>query len=303
MKKLIAITLCAVMALSFTACSNNAPPKDNLQKQSSGDEIANPWVDCKTIAEAEKNVGFTLYAPETIPDGYKQEAIRTMEKSLFEIIYINGINELRFRQGKGSEDTGNIFADYNEYKESNTMTVGSLQVTTKGDNGKVNLATWTDEGYAFAISADGLDNTLISDMIGSMQAEGNEQIPNPYVECETIAEAEKIAGFTMTLPEKTPQGYVQGLIQAMQNEMIQVDYKNGEKEIQIRKAKGNGDISGDYNEYAEKNTLTVGSLQVSTRGNNGKVNVATWVDGEFTYSISGAGFDTTAISDMVSGIR
>lgn len=29
MKKIIAITLCAVMALSVAACSNNSPAKDN----------------------------------------------------------------------------------------------------------------------------------------------------------------------------------------------------------------------------------------------------------------------------------
>lgn len=273
MKKLIAIILSAVIAISVAACSNNSTSKDNLQKRTTGDQIPNPWVDCKTITDAEKNVGFTLYAPEKIPIGYTQEAIRTMEKSLFEIIYVNGKNELRFRQGKGSKD---ISSDYNEYKESNTMTVGNLQVTTKGDNGKVSLATWTDGGYAFAISADGLDNTAISDMISSVKSDAgigdDDEIPNPFIDCATMADAKKTAGFTVTVPSKMPEGYVQDLIQAVKNEMVQVFYKNGEKEILIRKAKGSEDISGDYNEYKESNTITAGSLKVFTRGNDGKVN-------------------------------
>lgn len=308
MKKLIAITLCAVMTLSLTACSNNLPSKDNLQKQTDGDQIPSPWVDCKTITDAEKNVGFTIYAPEKIPADYTQEAIRTMEKSLFEIIYVNGKNELRFRQGKGSKD---ISSDYNEYKESNTIAVGNLQVTTKGDNGKVSLATWTDGGYAFAISADSLDNTAISDMISSVNSDagigGDDGIPNPFIDCATMADAQKTAGFTITVPAKMPEGYVQDLIQAVKNEMVQVFYKNGEEEILIRKAKGSEDISGDYNEYKENNTITVGNLKVFTRGNDGKVNTTTWVDGEYTYSITAnlgeTGLDAAAINDMIGGIR
>ncbi len=145
------------------------------------------------------------------------------------------------------------------------------------------------------------------------QATGGEdvQIPNPFVDCAAMADAEKIAGFNVTLPEEIPEGYTQKLIQAVENEMIQVSYESGEKELIIRKAistaKSGADISGDYNEYKENNTLTVGSLKVSTRGNDGKVNTATWVDGEYSYSITAnlgeTGLDTAAISDMAAAIR
>lgn len=144
--------------------------------------------------------------------------------------------------------------------------------------------------------------------ISGQAAEGDsQQIPDPFEDCKTIAEAEKTAGFTLALPEKLPEGYVQKSIQAIKNDMIQVFYENGEKELLIRKAKGKEDISGDYNKYSENNTITVGSLQVSTRGNDGKVQVATWVKGEYAYSISAgyddAGLDTAVISDLVRGIR
>jgi len=132
-------------------------------------------------------------------------------------------------------------------------------------------------------------------------------MPNPFKECISLQDAEKQAGFKLTLPEKMPEGYSQNVIKTIKKEMVQVLYENGEKEILIRKAKGNDDISGDYNEYSENKTVTVGSLQISTRGNNGKVSVATWVDSEYTYSISVGfeeeGLDATVISDMVSGIR
>ncbi|MFV0326967.1 MAG: hypothetical protein ACK5LF_21745, partial [Bacteroides xylanisolvens] len=64
--------------------------------------------------------------------------------------------------------------------------------------------------------------------------------------------------------------------------------------------------SGDYNEYKENNTLTVGNLTVIVKGNGGKVNLATWVSGEFSFAISvnpgGKGLDNQAINDMISSM-
>ena len=131
-------------------------------------------------------------------------------------------------------------------------------------------------------------------------------MPSPFSEYSSLADAEKAAGFKLTLPEKMPEGYIQKSIETIQNDMIQVFYENGEKEILIRKAKGSDDISGDYNEYRENKKLTIGNLQVSTRGNDGKVSVVTWVDDEYTYSISvgfeNEGLDTSVISDLISDI-
>lgn len=203
MKKIIVYILCAVITLSFTACSNNSPSKDSTQKQTIGDnaQIPNPFVDCKTIADANKIVGFTVVAPKNLPTGYSQDTIRAIKDDLVEIIYVKGEKKISFRQGKDSKD---ISGDYNEYKESNTLTIGSLQVTIKGDNGEVNLAVWTDGDYAYAISSEGLDNNTISDMITSMKsdADDNVQIPNPFIDCATMADAKKQPVLPLLFPQK-----------------------------------------------------------------------------------------------------
>jgi hypothetical protein len=313
-RKFIAITLCAVMAVSFAACSNDkSKPKDDSKKQTSDVEIPSPWVDCESIADAEKLAGFTVILPKTIPDDYTQKTIEAVKDDMVQIVYKTGENQIVFRQSKGSDD---ISGDYTEYKENNTLTVGTLKITAKGNGGKVNVATWVNGEYAFAISANpdgkGLDNQAINDMINSMDTTnassiGDVEIPSPWIDFDTIADAEKLAGFPLTLPSKIPEGYTQKTIEAVENQSLQVIYENDENGIAIRKAKGSEDISGDYNEYSENKTLTVGNLQVSTKGNNGKVNVATWVDGEYTYAVSvcsgEAGFDAAVISDMISGIR
>lgn len=132
---------------------------------------------------------------------------------------------------------------------------------------------------------------------------GSVQIPNPFDDCKSIVDAEKIAGFKMSVPEKMPEGYSQAVIQAIQNEMIQIIYKDGDNEILIRKGKGSEDISGDCNEYKENYTMAAGKLQVSIRGNDGKVHVATWTEAEYTFAITCNSMDKAVISDMVSGIQ
>ena len=316
MKKLIIITLCAVITLSFAGCSNHFPSKDDPRKQASGGsqtiggnvEIPSPFVDCETMTDAEKTAGFNVAVPEKIPEGYAQKLIQAVKNDMIQVFYKNGEKEILIRKAKGSRD---ISGDYNKYKENNTMTVNSLKVSTRGNDGKVNVAVWGNGEFTFAVLADGLDSTAIGDMIKNMNSDtgigGNVEIPSPFVDCETMADAEKTAGFNVAVPEKMPEGYARKLIQAVKNDMIQVFYENGENEITVRKAKGSEDISGDYNEYKESGTVTVGSLKVFARGNDGKVNVATWVNGEHTYSITvnpgGTGLDAAAINEMAGGIR
>lgn len=313
MKKLIALTLCAVMSLSFAACTNHSTPKDDSSKQSIGKdiEIPNPWVDCATIADAEKLAGFAVILPKTIPDGYTQKSIAATKDGMIQIIYENGENQITFRQSKGNDDISGI---HTEYKENNPLTIGSLKVTAKGNGGKVNVATWVNGEYSFAILANpdgkGLENQTINDMIRSMDTAADSlavQPASPFIPFKTLAEAEKLAGFSVTLPEEIPEGYTQKAIEAIENQMLQILFEKGENGIVIRKAKGSEDISGDYNKYSENKTLTVGGLHVLAKGNNGKVNVATWTNGEYTYAVtvgSGeTGFDAAVMSDMISSIR
>ena len=61
---------------------------------------------------------------------------------------------------------------------------------------------------------------------------------------------------------------------------------SGEQMV-IRKASGageNADISGDYNVYNETSTVTVGEYTVTLKGNDQKVNLATWTSGDYAYS-------------------
>ncbi|MGN0168279.1 MAG: hypothetical protein ACI4AB_09580, partial [Acetatifactor sp.] len=116
--------------------------------------------------------------------------------------------------------------------------------------------------------------------------EENVQIPSPFADCETLEEAIGITEFDMVVPE-TLEGYDRPTFQVMSGTMIQVIYRNDKEEsVSIRKALGSDDISGDYNEYAQNRSVSVGELEVSMKGEQELVHLATWTDGGYTYAVS-----------------
>lgn len=130
------------------------------------------------------------------------------------------------------------------------------------------------------ITADGATTTTAEDIVIGE----NTQIPNPFIDCDTLADAAALAGFDIIVPDSV-EGYEERAITAMENDMIQVLYIHGDDEICVRKAEGAEDCSGDYNEYSEEKTVTVGDKEVTLRGSNGKVMVAVWSEGGYSYSI------------------
>ena len=126
---------------------------------------------------------------------------------------------------------------------------------------------------------------------------GTTQVVNPFVKCDDITQAEKLAGFTFTLPT----GFEPTVIRAAENDMIEAIAGNDENEIRIRKANGNEDISGNYNEYAEVQEIEIDTKNVTIKGNDGVINVATWTDGEYTYSIgTTSGLSVDEITTLVA---
>lgn len=113
------------------------------------------------------------------------------------------------------------------------------------------------------------------------------QIPNPFLECETLKEAEKIANFSITVPE-TLSKYPNRTISAIKKDMIQVVYttKKGTHEVCMRKAVGSDDISGDSNDYTENKTFKYHGHTIHTKGDSGKISVTTWKTKNYTYSIT-----------------
>ena len=133
------------------------------------------------------------------------------------------------------------------------------------------------------------------------------QIPNPFVEVKNLDEASKIAGFTLEVPE-TYEDYKQQVIQAIENDMIEVIYleeESGYEGLRIRKAKGTDDISGDYNEYKNVETVKVGDYDVTEKSDGKNIFVTTWTDGTYSYAIDidRAELSKEDIENLISNIK
>ena len=128
-------------------------------------------------------------------------------------------------------------------------------------------------------------------------------IANPFVDCQTMETAAEVAGFEFRTPEQV-EGISEKKIQAVDQEMIQVIYSADENQILIRKAPGTRNISGDYNNYQKEETITVDERQVTLKGNDGVISLATWSANDYSYSIYvSAGMAQDSIVSLVQAIH
>lgn len=110
------------------------------------------------------------------------------------------------------------------------------------------------------------------------------QIPNLLTAHDSLAELAKAVGFDIKALT-VPAGYEADAYIDISGELAEVFYVKGDDTLVYRVSRGEGDNSGDYNIYSNKKTVDVNGVSVELRGND-KVNVATWSNGGFAYSVS-----------------
>ncbi len=167
MKRILALALSATMVLTLAACASAMASGDaTLDNGSFGEygmiersnigggsvQIANPFVDYKSLDDAARAAGFTLTAPEAVEGWNGEKVIQVMSDSMIQIIFHDGDdNRLFVRKEAGSAD---ISGDYNSYAEVKTVSVNGCGVTAKGNGGTVSTAIWANGGYSFAVTSD-----------------------------------------------------------------------------------------------------------------------------------------------------
>lgn len=125
------------------------------------------------------------------------------------------------------------------------------------------------------------------------------QIPNLLTAHDSFAELAKAVGFDIKALT-VPAGYEADAYIDISGELAEVFYVKGDDTLVYRVSRGEGDNSGDYNTYYNKKTVDVNGVSVELRGND-KVNVATWSNGGFAYSVSAKqGISETEVAAVVS---
>ena len=105
------------------------------------------------------------------------------------------------------------------------------------------------------------------------------------------------------MPGSLPDSYRFDGVQLLGSDFIQIFYKSGDHEILYRMAKGDEDISGDYNVYTDVKTVKAGDVSVTVR-RGAHTTGAIWTDQGYSFSIY-ADSDLTedAVLAIVKSVR
>lgn len=103
----------------------------------------------------------------------------------------------------------------------------------------------------------------------------------------SMQQATELTGFDMRVPEgKAP--YTEKTISVIGEDMIEVAYFKEEPfavGYSIRKARAEGDISGDYTEYAESKEVNFEGRKLTLKGEAGTYSLALWEENGFSYAV------------------
>lgn len=135
MKRTIAFVLCTMVVLTMCGCGKNNEVSIINDTSAPEEEIIgmpNPFVE-GLLEESIQLAGFDFSVPEQIA-GYAHRTILSIEDELIQTYYYND----------------DVSGDYNTYSEVHFLNIGDLQVTVKGENHMIYVATWTDSSYSFS---------------------------------------------------------------------------------------------------------------------------------------------------------
>ena len=282
MKKLITLVLCAALAVPVTvgamAANTDAPdiapaPAEELKSgytlRVDGKDTGADVCVIVPLREVAEKLGFTITwnGDNTIGiDDGTMHSVITVGKDLYQVT--TSIEDMDGMSAPFSLGVAPYVAD------------GTTYVPLK----LFDALLGNQEGAA--AKAVTVENGAISIRTASAGEDDPVQIPNPFIDCDTLAEAEKLAGFQLVVPDAVNQS-ASRLFRASEGSMLEVIYQDGETEIaRIRKAPGAEEISGDHTSYAKVSTVSVDGVQVTMKGENDLVALAIWTNGGYTYSIA-----------------
>ena len=138
-------------------------------------------------------------------------------------------------------------------------------------------------------------------------AEANQppvQIANGIEECASLDELSEKVGFEVRTPQALPFEPESIEYSSYRGDFAQVDYDGEGTHITYRVSAGSGDISGDYNDYADTAKLSIEDAEVTLKGSVGNWQLAIWEDGDFSFFLSvSPGLSEAQLKDIISNIK
>ena len=131
---------------------------------------------------------------------------------------------------------------------------------------------------------------------------------NPWIDVRDLKEALKETGVELKAPEEIGDFHLSHVQAIQDGGIVQVFYggvaDKTETQVLLRKAKSMEDISGDYTVYPEDRRVNETEGEVRLRGQDGRVYLATWQRGDYSYSLSLAqGMEEAKVMEVISEIQ
>lgn len=149
-----------------------------------------------------------------------------------------------------------------------------------------------------------------SEVAGSGEAASGTQAEaaNPWMDVRDLKEALKETGVELKAPEEIGDFHLSHVQAIQDGGIVQVFYggvaDKTETQALLRKAKSMEDISGDYTVYPEDRRVNETEGEVRLRGQDGRVYLATWQRGDYSYSLSLAqGMEEAKVMEVISKIQ
>ena len=312
MKKMnifMAVLGASVLALSLAACGSSS--SDKTPETAAPETAAETAAESETLVETEAAaedgqnpimnfIGYYSCDRASIfiePDGDRgAKAV---------VDWGSNATESTTWEMSGAFDTENLTISYSDCIKTNYV---------YNENGDIeSMEEVYADGSGKIIFTDGQDLSLIWEDDQESAAEGmvftydivmpGQEIANPWSEAATLEEAAAGAGldgFDIVEPMTIDLGELPEGIYRYMDGIAEADYEFPAVSLTIRKglasaAAEEGDISGDYNEYANSWTQSIKGLEVTCFGNReGDATKTIWTLGDTCYSITayGLGGDT-----------
>lgn len=147
MKNIFILLFGLSLCLFFIGCEAK---KDNLTEENSS-IFRETFFEVKDLNEVKDIAGFPIKIPEQIFEKDFRSEIRAIEGKVIQVTYY-GIEQLIIIRKAIDSGEDDVSRDFNDYPEQFVETVGGVKVLLRGNEGKINVMSWSYGNFNYAIN-------------------------------------------------------------------------------------------------------------------------------------------------------
>ena len=112
--------------------------------------IANPFVECASLKEAEELASFSISLPKELNNKDLIYRVLNTGDKMIEIIQLSDNEKITIRKSKSTEDISGVYKSFDVVKK---IIVDDKEVLIKGEKDIFEVAVWINNGFSYSISS------------------------------------------------------------------------------------------------------------------------------------------------------